>query len=191
MTTKKLTPRQVRWAEFLSEFNFVISYQSGKKNDKADMLTRKPNERSTEDKDKQRQHCMRVLLPPNQIDHDAELQPIEENDKNHANWTDSDTDSDISDKTSPLLEQVMESNQINELCNKIHSYLANLKGLDKPDAYLKGLRVKNRLLIKGNRLWVADEGQLQLEVIKEIHNQPAVDHSGIEKILEIARRHYY
>ena len=26
MTTKKLTPRQVKWTEFLSEFNFVISY---------------------------------------------------------------------------------------------------------------------------------------------------------------------
>ena len=26
MSTKKLTPRQVRWAEFLLEFNFVISY---------------------------------------------------------------------------------------------------------------------------------------------------------------------
>ena len=43
MTTKKLTPRQVRWAEFLLEFNFVISYQSGKKNNKANTLTRKPN----------------------------------------------------------------------------------------------------------------------------------------------------
>ena len=47
MSTKKLTLRQVRWAEFLSEFNFVISYQNGKKNDKADALTRKPNKRPT------------------------------------------------------------------------------------------------------------------------------------------------
>ena len=53
ITTKKLTPRQLKWAEFLSEFNFVISYQSGKKNDKADVLTRKSNERPTEDEDKQ------------------------------------------------------------------------------------------------------------------------------------------
>ena len=43
MSMEKLTPRQVRWVEFLSEFNFVISYQSGKKNDKVDALTRKPN----------------------------------------------------------------------------------------------------------------------------------------------------
>ena len=56
MTTKKFTPRQVRWAKFLSEFNFVISYQSGKKNDKANALTRKLNKRPTKDEDKRRQH---------------------------------------------------------------------------------------------------------------------------------------
>ena len=56
-----------------------------KKNNKANMLTRKLNERPTEDKSKQWQHCMRVLLPPNQINHEAELQPIEENNKDHAN----------------------------------------------------------------------------------------------------------
>ena len=54
MTTKKLTLRQVRWAKFLSEFNFVISYQSSKKNDKADALIWKPNKKPTEDKDEQR-----------------------------------------------------------------------------------------------------------------------------------------
>ena len=73
MTTKKLTPRQVKWAKFLSKFNFVISYQSGKKNNKANALTRKPNKRPTEDKDKQWQHYMCVLLLPNRINHEAEL----------------------------------------------------------------------------------------------------------------------
>ena len=43
MTTKKLIPRQARWAEFLSEFNFVVTYQSGKKNNKADALIKRPN----------------------------------------------------------------------------------------------------------------------------------------------------
>ena len=51
MSTKKLNPRQVRWAEFLSKFNFVISYQSGKKNDKADALMRKPNKQPTNNED--------------------------------------------------------------------------------------------------------------------------------------------
>lgn len=34
MITKKLTRRQAYWAEFLSEFNFVISYILNKKKQK-------------------------------------------------------------------------------------------------------------------------------------------------------------
>ena len=116
------------------------------------------------------------------------MQPIEED---HANQTDSDTNSNASDETLPLPEWVIESNQNNELCSKICLYLANPKGLEKPEVYLKGLRVENRLLMKGNRLWVANEDQLQLKVIKEIHDQPAVGHPGTERTLKMARRHYY
>ena len=79
MTTKKLIPRQMRWAKFLSKFNFVISYQSGKKNDKADALTRKPNERLTDNEDKQCKHNIHMLLPPSCIESKSvNLQSIED-----------------------------------------------------------------------------------------------------------------
>ena len=154
MSTKKLTPRQVRWTEFLSEFNFVISYQSGKKNNKADALTRKPNKRPTNDENEQCKYSVCVLLPPNQIDHEAELQPIDEDHSKVSGkvWADSEAISDANEETSTLPEQVTESNQNNKLCNKIRSYFANQKGLEKPEVYLKGLRVENGLLMKGNRL---------------------------------------
>ena len=188
MTTKKLTPQQVRWVEFLLEFNFVISYQSGKKNDKADALTRKLNKWPTNNEDERRKHSVRVLLPPNRINHGAELQPIEED---YVDRTNSDTKSNASDETSPLPEQVMESNWKNELCSKICSYFANLKGLEKPEVYLKGLRVENRLLIKENWLRVADKDQLQLKVVKKIYDQPTVGYPGTEKTVKMAQRYYY
>ena len=68
MTTKKLTPRQTKWAEFLSEFNFVVTYQTGKKNNKANALTRKPNKRFANDEDDQQKHKMQTLLPPERIE---------------------------------------------------------------------------------------------------------------------------
>ena len=73
MTTKKLTPRQARWAEFLSKFNFVVIYQTGKKNEKADALTRKLNKRPISNEDYE--HKMQVLLPLERI----EIQPIKVN----------------------------------------------------------------------------------------------------------------
>ena len=83
MTTKKLTPRQARWAEFLSEFNFIVTYQSGKKNDKADALTRKPNEQPANEDDKRQKHRMQVLLPPERI----HLQPDEVEHDDHEKAT--------------------------------------------------------------------------------------------------------
>ena len=58
MTTKKLMSRQARWAEFLSEFNFVISYQSDKKNNKVDALTQKPGDHAADKGDKQLKYHM-------------------------------------------------------------------------------------------------------------------------------------
>ena len=43
MTIKKITRRQAHWAKFLSGFNFVISYTLGKENQKANLLTCRPN----------------------------------------------------------------------------------------------------------------------------------------------------
>jgi len=39
-TTKTLTRRQARWAEFIAEFDFVVKYGSGDKNRKPDALSR-------------------------------------------------------------------------------------------------------------------------------------------------------
>ena len=40
-TTKILNRRQARWAEILSDFDFVITYRPGDKNGKADALSRR------------------------------------------------------------------------------------------------------------------------------------------------------
>ena len=77
------------------------------------------------------------------------------------------------------------------MCNEICSYLANPKGLEKLKVYLKSLRVEGGLLMKGHRLWVANENQLQFKVIKEAHDQLAVSHPSIERTLKMAQRHYY
>ena len=63
MTTKKLTRRQACWAEFLSGFNFLISYILGKENQKADSLTRRPNDLPSDDNDDWQQHLLQTLLP--------------------------------------------------------------------------------------------------------------------------------
>ena len=49
MTTKLLTAKQVRWMEFLSDFNFQIKYTSAKNNQKADILSRREQDLQTQE----------------------------------------------------------------------------------------------------------------------------------------------
>ena len=68
MTTKKLTRRQARWAKFLSGFNFVISYTPGKENQKADSLTRRPNDFPSSENNDCQQHQLQTLLPTKRLE---------------------------------------------------------------------------------------------------------------------------
>ncbi len=49
MIIKKLNKRQVKRAKFLAKFDFKIAYQSEKKNDKTDALTRRFDDKSVDE----------------------------------------------------------------------------------------------------------------------------------------------
>jgi hypothetical protein len=68
MITKKLNRRQARWTKFLVEFDFKIAYQSKKKNDKADSLTRRFDDRSIDESDDQNKHMHQTVLTSEKVD---------------------------------------------------------------------------------------------------------------------------
>ena len=76
MSTKKLNVRQARWSEFLSRFPFVIEYVPGRKNEKADALTRVSADKPQNDQDERVKHRMQQVIKPHQIDpsHAKEIQ---------------------------------------------------------------------------------------------------------------------
>ena len=61
MTKKRLNERQVRWKQFLSEFDFKIVYRPGKEGEKPDALTRGPGYLPTGD-DKRNTQMEQILL---------------------------------------------------------------------------------------------------------------------------------
>jgi hypothetical protein len=68
MITKKLNRRQARWAEFLAEFDFKIAYQSKKRNDKADSLTKRSKDRSIDESNDRNKHMHQTILSTEKID---------------------------------------------------------------------------------------------------------------------------
>jgi hypothetical protein len=68
MTTKKLNKRQTRWTEFFAEFDFKIAYQSKKKNDKANSLTRRSEDQSINESDDRNKHMHQIVLSSKKVD---------------------------------------------------------------------------------------------------------------------------
>ena len=86
----------------------------------------------------------------------------------------------------------MQANQKKNSYASIHVYLENSEVHAKlKSVKLKDCRVSKGLLMQENQLWMPNNKDLRLRVIKETHNQPAVDHPGVEKTLNMTRRHYY
>jgi hypothetical protein len=67
MTTKRLTRRQVRWAEFLADFYFQITYRPGKSNIKADSLTCRSQDLLEGPQDDCQKEMIRTILTTDQL----------------------------------------------------------------------------------------------------------------------------
>jgi hypothetical protein len=68
MSTKQLNRRQARWAEFLSEFNFKITYRPGTLGTKPDSLTRRPGDIPESADDPRVVHQQQTILKPHHLD---------------------------------------------------------------------------------------------------------------------------
>lgn len=64
MTTKELSRRQARDLDTLSEFNFQVVFRPGKRNEKADALTRMPGSTPTDKDDPRLQQQRQVPKDP-------------------------------------------------------------------------------------------------------------------------------
>ncbi len=74
MFIKQLNRRQSRWAQFLTDFHFVIIYLFGKSNEKADLLIRRVEDVFEKKNDRQKQQNQ-ILLSSTRFD--KELQTVE------------------------------------------------------------------------------------------------------------------
>ena len=56
---------------------------------------------------------------------------------------------------------------------------------------LEGLSIVDGALYKDERLWVPSGGELVTTVIREVHDQKAVRHTGVHRTIEYVRRYFY
>lgn len=176
MTTKQLNRREVRWIEYLSGFNFTITFRPGKQNGKADALTRRSGDLS-EKGDERLQHQSQVILKKENLDPKIRLFA-----------------SALSNKHAELDET------ITKLFNE--EYQTDPFPLEVLDALVKGIKQMKKIssgecnneqamLICRGRDYVPDYTPLKLELIRRYHDNPSAGHAGREKPFELIGQHFF
>ncbi len=168
MKDKELSRRQMRWVQKFADFNFRIMYRSDKQNIKIDALTRQADVVLRDSEDERVCYQWITILTSNRI----KIADLKKN---------------ISE---PIYKQVLETNEIDENCMLLREAIARDE-TQYEDIKLKNCRIQNEILYHDNQLWVSFNELLQMNLIREVHNQSSMSHSDILRTVKIIKRNYY
>ncbi len=174
MTIKKLNRRQTRWIEFLAEFDFKIAYQSEKKNDKADSLTRRLEDRSVDESNDRNKHMHQTVLSVEKVNSRI-VQELNDT-KEHSELF--------------LFDRVKTVNQKDSKCAEIRAAIQNKKKFFDEMLLKKFEIIENTLFFK-KKLWISKFDQLKLNIIREIHDQSVSEHSNVRRTCKYLHKWYY
>lgn len=191
MTTKKLTRRQARWAEFLANYNFQIVYRPGKKNGQADSLTRRPGDRPNSDEDDRQKQQLQTLLNPSRLSIAETLLLAEQNEERvDGNQSEQNEPNLELHQPIPIVERVRHGHEEDEFVRKVLRMLREGQRHSK-EISLPHCEEKDECLYFREKLWVPEAKDLRRVLIKEIHESPEVGHAGLGRTLKMIKRNYY
>ena len=184
MTKKRLTERQVRWAEFLSQFDFKLDYRPGVHAVIPDALSRREQDLPEDANDSRVAEREKVLLPPTlwancaRNDHrnendapfqDAGLRELwtraVANDENGQKWKEARAAVERGDRKFPV-------------------------GLNLQVA-TGDCSVRNGFLRYRDRLWIPNFEPLTTALIQSIHDSVAVGHPGRDATTAMVAREFF
>ncbi len=89
-----------------------------------------------------------------------------------------------------IYRQVLDANEIDENCMLLHEAIAKDE-TQYEDIKLKNCWIQNKILYHDSQLWVLFNKLLQMNLIREIHDQSLIDHSEILRTVKIIKWNYY
>ncbi len=168
MKDKKLSRWQMRWVQKLADFNFKIMYRSDKQNIKIDALTRRADFVPRGFDDERVQYQRTTILTSNRM----KIADLEKN------------------NDQSIYKQILETNEIDENCTLLREAIARDEA-QYEGIKLKNCRTQNEILYHDSQLWVSFNELLQMNLIREIHDQSSIDHSEILRTVKVIKRNYY
>ncbi len=89
-----------------------------------------------------------------------------------------------------IYKQILEINRINENCTLLREAIARDE-TQYEDIKLKNCWTQNEILYHDSQLWISFNKLLQMNLIREMHDQSSVDHSNILRTVKVIKRNYY
>jgi len=189
MTTKVLSRRQVRWAEWLASIDFRVTYRAGKLNEAADAASRRPDYldqghsgRWNDEKDtEQVLQRLQVQLDPNKKGEETQMGPTEP-----ICAIVGITTMEAGIDPCPLQDEIREQTKKDKTAEAVRR---DLEGQNPPE-WTKRWQEADGCLWYERSLYVP-EGKLRIEVLRNGHDDPLSGHFGFERTLEQIQRLYY
>jgi transposase InsO family protein len=195
MTTKSLTRRQARWAEYLSRFNFQIQYRPGKLGGKPDALTRRSGDLPQGRNDDRIKYQDQVMLKSHNLAPGVHPDGQVGIQANSVEEVASDQDQDESKTTEDYIHEAYREQD--SLTQRIKDALrTGHRRLPPQDRHLKislpdfQETAQGRLTFR-DKLWVPDHDALRLYLLQQSHDTPAAGHPGISRNYELLFREYF
>ena len=179
MSFKRLSRRQVRWSEFLSQFNFKISYKPGPQC-KADALTRRSQNLLTDSNPRQ-DYMEQVVLKsknlstvqPVQILRPGEIMSVEAEPTNQ----------DLETAMENAYQEMDPENPVFVISQKISN------GKHHSCQYLlSDYSLENGCLYFNNKFFLPNQEPLCHQILQESPDQPMTEHPGVIKTYKILQR---
>ena len=168
MTKKKLKERQVRWKQFLSQFDCKIEYRPGKEGGKPDALTRGPGYLPVQGDERNIQ--MEQILLPQYYFEDTKIEVLELSNRHIKNEDENQ-------------QNYQKDTQIQKIKN----------GLERGEKEMKVVALglcqwKEEHLWYGGKIWIPEDESLQTTPISQCHNTALTGHEGTAKSTELVSR---
>jgi hypothetical protein len=198
-STKALSQRQVRWSEFLSQFDFRIVYRPGSKAARPDALSRRPGDRPAKAdlNDDRIKNRLRVVLPPERFDAEALSELLQEIGQDNELSTAS-IDIILPAMNKPIDELIDQAYTRSELATTMLSSLRDPLVRNWPRAIRKELRISMvDCKIVGNRVYYRDrlfappDDELRTQILYRTHSSGPAGHPGRVKTLDLITRDYW
>ncbi len=89
-----------------------------------------------------------------------------------------------------IYKQILETNKIDENCTLLREAIARDE-TQYEDIKLKNCWTQNEILYHDSQLWISFNEFLQMNLIREMHDQSSVDYSDILRTVKVIKRNYY